>query len=98
LTMDSLPLEILHHIFLLACSDGGRTGFSLSLVSQSYRDAVRPVRYNSVAIVGYRRIDAFLRCYKNDRAALQTQEQESAPIVRHLLLTTDATDMERVTR
>ncbi len=95
-SMDLLPLEILHHIFLLACSDGGRTGLSLSLVSRSYNDIARPVRYNSVAIIGYRNIDTFLRCYKNDRAALQTQEQESAPIVRHLLLTTDATDMERV--
>ncbi|RDX55346.1 hypothetical protein OH76DRAFT_1478010 [Lentinus brumalis] len=94
--MDLLPLEILHHIFLLACSDGGRTGLFLSLVSRSYHDIARPMRYNSVAIIGYRNIDTFLRCYKNDRAALQTQEQESAPIVRHLLLTTDATDMERV--
>ncbi|RPD67418.1 hypothetical protein L227DRAFT_569561 [Lentinus tigrinus ALCF2SS1-6] len=96
--METLPLETLHHIFLFACSDGGSTGISLSLVSRSYRDIVRPVRYNSVALIGYTNIGTFLRCYRNDRAALQSPEQDIAPIIRHLLLTTDASDIDRVIR
>lgn len=99
--MDTLPVEILHHIFLLTCSDGGRTGASLSLVSRSYRNIARPVRYNSVALISYTNIGTFLECYKTDRAILKTHQQDlaaAAPAVRHLFLTADASDIERVNR
>ncbi|KAF8877280.1 hypothetical protein BD779DRAFT_116767 [Infundibulicybe gibba] len=38
-----LPVELLTHIFTLACKDNGITGRSLSLVSKAFREAVEPV-------------------------------------------------------
>ncbi|TBU63281.1 hypothetical protein BD310DRAFT_809396, partial [Dichomitus squalens] len=43
-----LPLELLENIFSYACTDGGHTGRSLSLVSRYFLDVVRPIRYGSV--------------------------------------------------
>ncbi|KAI1795028.1 hypothetical protein LXA43DRAFT_61413 [Ganoderma leucocontextum] len=84
--MHSLPLEIQHEIFVLACTDGGRTGLALSLTSRSYRDAARPVRLHSVAIRAFSHIEGALRSYKRDQAELEASGSTLKPQVRHLLL------------
>ena len=86
ITMHALPLEIQHTIFILACTDGGRTGLALSLTSKSYRDAVRPVRLHSVAVRAFPHIAGVLRSYKHDAAELVARGSTLKPRVRHLLL------------
>lgn len=49
-TLSGLPLETLRYIFSLACTDGGYTARSLSLVSRTHRSAVRFVRHRSIAL------------------------------------------------
>ena len=84
--MHVLPLEIQHNIFLLACTDGGRTGQALSLTSRSYRDAVRPVRLHSVAIRTVPHIENVLQSYMRDQEELEASGSTLKPRVRHLLL------------
>ena len=84
--MHVLPLEIQHSVFLLACTDGGRTGRALSLTSRSYRDAVRPVRFHSVAVRAFPHIEGVLQSYKRDLAELEASGSTLKPRVRHLLL------------
>ncbi|RPD67358.1 hypothetical protein L226DRAFT_608556 [Lentinus tigrinus ALCF2SS1-7] len=81
--MDNLAPEILHEIFRLACTDGGFTGCSLSLVSKHVKLASRSARFHSVAISGTSRQLA-------DFLSLLTKEQATAgadgytPVVKHL--------------
>ncbi|KAM5542378.1 hypothetical protein V8D89_003837 [Ganoderma adspersum] len=84
--MHVLPLEIQHGVFLLACTDGGRTGLAISLTSRSYRDAVRPVRFHSVAVRAFPHIEGVLQSYKRDLAELEAAGSTLKPRVRHLLL------------
>ena len=49
-SLHNLPTELLEHIFLFACIDGGRTGCALSLVSRRIRAASRRARFHSVAL------------------------------------------------
>ena len=49
--MDRCPPEVLLKIVQEACTDGGYTGCSLSLVSRYTRDAIQPARYQSVALI-----------------------------------------------
>ncbi|KAF8887551.1 hypothetical protein BD779DRAFT_1470643 [Infundibulicybe gibba] len=46
--LGQFPLELLMHIFALACDDGGFTGRSLSLVSRAFRVAAEPVMLRSL--------------------------------------------------
>ncbi|TFK66793.1 hypothetical protein BDN72DRAFT_130316 [Pluteus cervinus] len=55
-----LPLEILFEIFTLACTDDGRTGSSLSVVSRHFREASKGFRFQSVAITGLDSLWRFL--------------------------------------
>ncbi|EIW62616.1 uncharacterized protein TRAVEDRAFT_42965 [Trametes versicolor FP-101664 SS1] len=65
--MDTLPLETLQHIFELACTDGGRTGNSLSLVSKGIRAAVRTTRFHSIALIASpRRLQSFIDLYRRE--------------------------------
>jgi hypothetical protein len=59
--MDCLPIELWSRIFSLACVDGGRTGCSLSEVSQYFRAAVLPVQVQSVALLGTYKMSLFYR-------------------------------------
>ncbi|KAI0647942.1 hypothetical protein C8Q79DRAFT_540312 [Trametes meyenii] len=49
--MDDLPIELLTHICSFACTDGGATARALSLACWQLHQAVRPVRFFSVALV-----------------------------------------------
>ena len=79
--MEFLPLETVQQIFAHACSDGGPTGASLSLVSCAFRSAVRPVRLHSVALRSCRSAALFLRTLRADMAVAEG----GTPVVRHLL-------------
>ena len=57
--MEHCPVEIQHAIAFHACTDGGKTGCSLSLVSRYVRDATRQARFRSVALSGWRNVFAF---------------------------------------
>ncbi|PIL37599.1 hypothetical protein GSI_01293 [Ganoderma sinense ZZ0214-1] len=84
--MHILPLEIQHNIFIMDCTDGGRTGLALTLTSKAYRDAVRPVRLHSVAVRAFPHIDGVLQAYKRDLADLEASGSSLKPCIRHLLL------------
>ncbi|KAI0766832.1 hypothetical protein BD413DRAFT_480233 [Trametes elegans] len=65
--MDILPLEIWLDIFMLACTDGGYTGCSLSLTSKAIRAITRTLRFHSVALVAYpARLGSFVALYAAD--------------------------------
>ena len=57
--MDRCPPEILYKIFALACTDGGYTGSSLSLVSRHIHATSFPVRYHTVSLWGFPRMCMF---------------------------------------
>ena len=64
--MDRLPLETLHQIFELACTDGGYTGCSLALTSKFIREAAQYTRLYSVVLVAEtQRLDALIALYQN---------------------------------
>ncbi|PIL36238.1 hypothetical protein GSI_01900 [Ganoderma sinense ZZ0214-1] len=76
-----LPLEIWQHIFLLACTDGGCTGYALTLVSKFFHDASQLIRFHSLAFSSLRQIEGFLAF-----AERATTAQAKKPKVHHLLL------------
>ncbi|RPD66249.1 hypothetical protein L226DRAFT_530354 [Lentinus tigrinus ALCF2SS1-7] len=82
--MDRLAVELLQQIFLLACTDGGFTGASLSRVSKHIRDVSRPVRFHSIALLAPfpDKIEQFASCYVQQRALCHG----ATPKVRHLLV------------
>ncbi|RDX55390.1 hypothetical protein OH76DRAFT_1396777 [Lentinus brumalis] len=86
--MESLPPELLHEICTLACTDGGFTGCSLSLVSKHIRDASRLARFHSVAISGTsKQLAGFLCCYNKERTVTAGGEADGyQPVVKHLFL------------
>lgn len=57
--MERCPVEVWQRILSLACTDGGYTGCSLSLVSRFMRDAVEPICFHSVMLIGRERCTAF---------------------------------------
>ena len=59
--MERCPIELWHKIFFHACTDGGRTGSALTLVSRRVRDIAQSVRYHSVSLVGQNQFLAFAR-------------------------------------
>lgn len=75
--MDRCPVELITKIATYACIDGGYTGRSLSLVCRYMRDAVQPVRFHTVALVGRQSVVSFA-------ALLATWEMQ--PPVYHLLI------------
>ncbi|KAI0371634.1 hypothetical protein BV20DRAFT_152869 [Pilatotrama ljubarskyi] len=81
--MDKLAVELLAHIFFYACTDGGHTGCSLSLVSKRLRAASRPARFYTVALFSSpAQIERFLYAYKRARS----EAYDVVPRVRHLWL------------
>ncbi|KZT28813.1 hypothetical protein NEOLEDRAFT_1041506, partial [Neolentinus lepideus HHB14362 ss-1] len=54
--MNRCPLEIVAEILCLACTDGGATGCSLSLVSRAMSAVSNPFRFQSIALSGVRQI------------------------------------------
>ena len=76
-----LPLEIWQHIFLLACTDGGRTGYALTLVSKFFHYGSQLVRFHSLAFTSLRQVEGFLAF-----AGRAPTTQAKKPKVHHLLL------------
>ncbi|KAI0832905.1 hypothetical protein BC628DRAFT_1348894 [Trametes gibbosa] len=83
--MDTLPLEILQHIFQLACTDGGFTGCSLSLTSKAVRAAALPFRFHSVFLDAshQQRLRSFMSTY-HEQSQLQPRMRLR---VKHLYVT-----------
>ena len=85
--MDSLPVELLTPICFLACTDGGPTACSLSLVSRRIHAVSRPARFHSVAFSGPRVLTAvphFLARMKEEHE--DRKRVEAASRVRHLFV------------
>ncbi|KAI0722274.1 hypothetical protein C8T65DRAFT_704799 [Cerioporus squamosus] len=82
--MDRLAVELLEQIFLLACTDGGFTGASLSRVSKHIREVARPVRFHTIALLSPHpgKLEQFASCYVHERAF----SRSATPKVRHLLV------------
>ncbi|KAL1945758.1 hypothetical protein VTO73DRAFT_1760 [Trametes versicolor] len=79
--MDVLPLETLQQIFELACTDGGITGCTLSLVSKGIRSAARTTRFHSISlVVTSQRLQSFVDLYKRECEPAQ----DDKPRIRHL--------------
>ncbi|PPQ78346.1 hypothetical protein CVT25_011629 [Psilocybe cyanescens] len=57
--MDRCPSEICSEICAFACTDDGRTGRSLSLVSRFLNQSSKPYKLQSVAVVGHAQLHAF---------------------------------------
>jgi hypothetical protein len=56
--MDRCPDEILHDIFVLACTDDGTTGRRLSITSRRIRRVASAVRYRYIAVFGAAQLKA----------------------------------------
>ena len=81
--MESLPVELIARIAFFACTDGGFTGASLSIVSKRVRDATHPARFLSVSLSSPPQyFGRFLTAYLAQRKRIP----EAVPQVRHLLL------------
>ena len=63
--METCPIEIWHEIFAIACTDGGLTGRSLSLVSKHFHDISGPLKYQSIAITRWRQLIAFSQSFSH---------------------------------
>lgn len=83
--IETLPYSVLELIFLLACTDGGRTGRSLSLVSKTIHITSRAARFHSVSLlIGTSdQLVRFMQALNTARADARAQDV-SIPCVRHL--------------
>ncbi|KAI0780486.1 hypothetical protein BD413DRAFT_463607 [Trametes elegans] len=85
--MDRLAIELLINVFSLACTDGGYTGCSLSLVCKHFNTISRPLRFQSIAINGsLRKLERFVSRLHSEHALRGAYG--SVPVVRHLFLFT----------
>ncbi|KAI1797817.1 hypothetical protein LXA43DRAFT_268738 [Ganoderma leucocontextum] len=87
-SLSTLPPEILEKIFRSACTDGGRTGCSLSLVSKTVRAVSMAARYHSISLLAGSpgKLRGFLECFENARSAARSVEGSATPRIRHLCL------------
>lgn len=83
--VDTLPLDVWHHIVSFACTDDGRTGARLSRTSHAFRASSAAYRFHSVELHGVGQLLKFLFAYE---AVLTAASASSAPAdpprVRHL--------------
>ncbi|OJT03828.1 hypothetical protein TRAPUB_5517 [Trametes pubescens] len=86
-TLESLPNELLFIIFQLACTDGGRTGCNLALVSKSIHATSRAARFHSVSLLSgiSGRLVHLLRTFNAAKAEARA-EGAPAPFIRHLCI------------
>ncbi|KAI0750710.1 hypothetical protein C8Q80DRAFT_1268027 [Daedaleopsis nitida] len=87
-TIHDLATELLENIFALACTDGGYTGCSLSLVSKDIRVTSRPTRFFSISLVSEtaQPLAKFLRCFDAECAATRAHDGGRTPLIRHLCI------------
>ena len=93
--LEHFPFELLHMIFLEACTDGGGTGCSLSLVSRDVYKVSRAARFHSVSLLtpSLWKLRRFLEEYNKARdAAMQEAPRGTMPCIRHLCLLVDLPD------
>ncbi len=85
--MTAFPVELLTQIFTYACTDGGYTGCSLSLISKHIRAVSRPARFHSVSLTraSAEQVAQFSSCLLAERA--RSIDMGAMPRVRHLCLT-----------
>ncbi|KAI0329561.1 hypothetical protein GY45DRAFT_859135 [Cubamyces sp. BRFM 1775] len=90
-SIHDLAVEVLEKIFAYACTDGGRTGYSLSLVSKYCYAVVRPLLLHNIALHSLRQIESL--------TAYLEREQRLSPHSRvyHLFVSTTR-DGEQVAR
>ena len=86
--MDRLAVELLERIFILACTDGGYTGASLSRVSKHIRAVSRGARFYTVALLSQTpaQVATFFACYARERALPRAIAVGPTPKVRHLII------------
>ena len=86
--MHNLATELLEDIFELACTDGGYTGCSLSLVSKHIRALSRLNRFHSISLVSgtAQQLARFLNCFDAECEAARAQNGGRTPLVRHLCI------------
>ncbi|KAH9889076.1 hypothetical protein C8Q73DRAFT_794057 [Cubamyces lactineus] len=88
-TFDTLPYDLLEEIFRNACTDGGRTGASLSLVSKRIRALSRPFRFYSVSLLTGTRWQLLRFRYALTSARVEAAKADDGlplPRVRHLCI------------
>lgn len=76
--MDILPPEIWSEIFSHSCTDDGRTGCSLSLVSHFFSECSKPYKLQSVVVLGLTQLFAFADLLERTPSPLRR--------VKHILL------------
>ncbi|PIL37523.1 hypothetical protein GSI_01217 [Ganoderma sinense ZZ0214-1] len=93
--MESLAVELLERIFFFACTDGGYTGCSLSLVSKNIRDASRAARFYSVSLMesSVCQLTEFNTCFRAERA--RALAQGTTLRVRHLCISACKSEQTR---
>ncbi|KAI0332342.1 hypothetical protein GY45DRAFT_495512 [Cubamyces sp. BRFM 1775] len=80
--MNRLPMEIWREVFTHACTDGGYTGMSLTLVCRFFYNASLPIRFRSLSFRSLHQIELFLhyaRRYEESHAGAKLR-------VHHLML------------
>lgn len=88
MAMQRCPVEIWEQILSNACTDGGYTGCSLSVVSRTMRDVSRPFRYHSVALLDYTRCVWFANLVERTTSPL---------LVRHLFVSATSANADMST-
>ncbi|KAI1795087.1 hypothetical protein LXA43DRAFT_846585, partial [Ganoderma leucocontextum] len=90
--MDCLPSELLEAVFTLSCTDGGRTGCSLALVSKRVREAARTTRFHSVGLRSgsASQLHRFLSLLIAERAI----DTPLKPRIKHLYISSPKTDKD----
>ncbi|KAI1795089.1 hypothetical protein LXA43DRAFT_1091216 [Ganoderma leucocontextum] len=83
--MDGLAVELLEKIAAFACTDGGRTGRSLSLTSRYIRDTTRATRFHSVSLTkkSNDQISQFSSHFLAEQKALSDR---TIPRIRHMCI------------
>ena len=89
--MDRIPVEIWNHIFVYACSDGGRTGAALASTSSLFSTISAPYRFFSIKLTSLSQIGKFLLCHermiRNSSTTTPGRGEPGAVLdARHLLL------------
>lgn len=85
--LECLPYDVLEPIFRLACTDGGRTGCFLSLVSKTIRMTSCAARFHSVSVLCGTSAQLVLSLRALDNAtAYARADKTPTPLVRHLCI------------
>lgn len=79
---DKIPIEIWSSIAVLACTDGGRTGRSLSLSCRFLHSVMQPLRLHTVALFGVELLHSFTQCLR--LSCLSSPDHP--PEIRHLFV------------